>query len=90
MTDETKGSCVLFTCIVVLLSICVFGIIRLNESALQERKEKRESGHYLPEGATNIIDVGDSWQEFTYKGQRFLFYDYGAIVKIDMPKVEND
>lgn len=90
MTDETKSSCVFFACIAVILSLFVWGVIRIDESNQQGFKEKRESGHYLPAGATDIIDVGDYWQEFTYKNQRFLFCRDGAVVKIDIPKVENN
>lgn len=64
-------------------------------SSEKNHQQQIDKGVYMPKGATDIVRVGTHWQEFTYKGQRFLFYKkesldkgHAAIVKIDMPKLE--
>jgi len=36
------------------------------------------TGSGMPPGATNIVDLGQSWYEFDYKGSRYLYHAYGA------------
>lgn len=36
-------------------------------------RSRVKSGSLLPRGASNIVEVGEGWFEFTYKGQRFLY-----------------
>jgi len=36
-------------------------------------------GSALPNGATNVVVVGDGWYEFTYKNQRFLYHRYKSL-----------
>jgi hypothetical protein len=82
--------------IVIAVGLClglVLGIITFVESVKKDHKEKIVSGYYLPEGSTDVITMKGGWQEFTYKGQRFLFHQYAGnnngyecIVKINMPQ----
>jgi hypothetical protein len=74
--------------------VLVIGLI-IGVFAFMHMVDKRqlESGARFPDGATNIVAVGNDWYEFTYKDQRFLFYERGiadhvrsAIVKIDNPE----
>jgi hypothetical protein len=38
-----------------------------------------QSGIALPNGATNIVIVGQDWYEFDYKGQHFLYHRYKLV-----------
>lgn len=78
-----------------LAILAIVGIKGCIEKDNREYQKKVDSGIYMPNDATDIVKVGNGWQEFTYKGQRFLFYrgdgierGYQSIVKIDMPKPE--
>jgi hypothetical protein len=58
----------------------------------EKHAESVRAGEFLPYGFTDLVDVGDGWQEFTYKNQRFLYHHassgywaYECIVKIDSP-----
>ncbi len=79
---------------ILLVLFTVIGTLAL-VMFLQERIRARgpvqvETGWALPASATDIVSVGNGWYEFTYKGQRFLYYRYyehqsaqSAIVRID-------
>ena len=60
---------------------------------VESKNAARLAGKYLPDGATNIVNVGNGWQEFDYKGTRYLAKYYGlygtAIVQLDI-KVESE
>ena len=80
-----------------LVILSVLGIKGCIETDQLVYQKKVDDGIHMPDDATDIVRVGEYWQEFTYKGQRFLFYrkgayekGYGAIVKIDMPKPESE
>ena len=76
--------------VVCFFILVVLGVSKVDESPQNDYKKRRETGVYMPEDATDIVEVGNGWQEFTYKGQRFLFYrestghnGFSSIVKID-------
>lgn len=72
----------------------IIGFVLLIENSQKEARSaathKHINGHWMPTEATDITDVGNGWQEFTYKGERFLFYrhsgietGYACIVKLE-------
>jgi len=77
--------------IVVILSLLTSFLVTIHKGMVKEEKVFYETGLHLPADATNIVDVGRGWQEFTYKGQRFLYHQevHGgnrameSIVRID-------
>lgn len=78
-----------------LIGLAFQSLANTDQKRIEEQKARVQGGYYMPSDATDIKDVGHGWQEFTYKGQRFLYRRaiFGhsgteAIVKIDMPKPE--
>lgn len=71
VTDTTKtvgfGLMVLL-----LLGLSIVSTITGDRRAIQ-------SGVALPNGATNIVIVGQDWYEFDYKGQHFLYHRYKLV-----------
>ena len=55
-----------------LLILSIIGIKGCVEADQLAYRKKENAGHWMPDGATNIVRVGKKWQEFTYKDQRFL------------------
>jgi hypothetical protein len=79
----------------VWLIFVIVGVIGLLYTMELVNRKSIQSGAKLPNNATDIINVGDGWYEFTYKEQRFLFYERGiadctraAIVKIDKSEIK--
>ena len=93
MNDKDKaGFCFALVLGAILIGLLV-GVYSFVESNRKDHKEKVKSGYFLPNDAADIIEVGRGWQEFTYKGQRFLFHrstggerGYESIVRIDASK----
>lgn len=59
-----------FWLIIALIIIIVIAIGISNKNEIK-------NGNSLPHGATNIVEVGDGWFEFNYKGKRFLYHSIG-------------
>ena len=86
-SKETIGS-------IIMGSICIFFVVAvlgiMGYISLAEHEHMIKEGAGLPNGATNIEEVGSGWVEFTYKNQRFLYRKYSfsdrkseCIVKIN-------
>ena len=50
----------------------VFGIFSLMTSLAKHDAEVLKENRHLPPEAHDVVDVGNNWQEFTYKNERFL------------------
>jgi len=77
--------------ILLALAVLIGGGYMVDVSNNEAREVKRKAGHWMPTKASAVIDVGNGWQEFTYKNQRFLYHHkawgesgFESIVKIDM------
>ena len=80
--------------VLAFIAVLIFGTMTLVSSNNETQRERLQSGYYLPEGATDINNIGKNWQEFTYKGQRFLYHrrggdgSYQCLVRIAAEKPE--
>jgi len=58
-------------------ALAIIGLLAALIVFAMHDKSRIKSGSLLPRGATNIVEVGEDWFEFTYKGQRFLYHKSG-------------
>lgn len=75
----------LMVSLVIVILVFVFAPTANNNSSIvKPLNEDSEHAASLPEGATNIVDLGNGWLTFDLNGNRFLFcryktyYDYAV------------
>ena len=89
MTNETRNTALFILAMVGFVLLIAAFAIYMDDRNQRQYKHARETGVYMPEGAYDITEVGNGWQEFSYNGSRFLFYrrsshesGYACIVRI--------
>lgn len=57
--------------------LLIVGLLAMVYIIAATDQEGVKDGTLLPNGATNIVSVGDDWFEFSYKGKRLLYHRSG-------------
>lgn len=55
-------------------------VIFITVLGMSEKKEHKSRS--LPNGAINVIELGNGWRQFTLDGERFMVNDDGVVSRV--------